>query len=124
MRKIISLFLLIILAGLTIISCSKKDAQSLQNNGGNNTNCDTANMTYSTHVKPILQNECTSCHAASNASGGIILDTYNGAKIVAENGKLIGAISHANGFIPMPLGRSKLSNCNINTISAWVNLPK
>jgi hypothetical protein len=40
---------------------------------------------------------------------------------VADNGKLVGAITHAAGFLPMPQSAPKLSDCNINKIKDWVN---
>jgi hypothetical protein len=123
MRRIFSLCLLGISTTVLVISCSKKNEATLQQppGGGNNGNCDTVNRTYSLHVQPLLQNTCNSCHSTAQASGGVILDTYTGARAVAVNGKLVGAISHASGFRPMPQGGTKFSDCNINIIRSWVN---
>lgn len=88
-------------------------------------NCDTSNVTYSASVVPILSASCYSCHGGSdanvNASGkGIRLDTYAGASTQAKNNKLPGSIQHLSGYVPMPLGGSKLIDCQINTILIWV----
>lgn len=83
--------------------------------------CDTLNMTYNSDIKPILDNNCISCHIASNPSGGVILDTYNQVKIVADNGKLWGSVNHQSGYSPMPQGGAKLGDCDLNKIKAWIN---
>lgn len=111
-----------VLSGLAIFlfivfSCSKKNEQEL---GAGNI-CETNNMTYSANIKPILESFCYSCHGRGLSQNGINFDTYAGVKAVADNGKLVGAISHASGFVPMPQSAPKLSDCNINRIKAWVN---
>src|SRR4051812_39550980 len=83
--------------------------------------CDTVNMTYSTDIQPILQANCYSCHGNGNIEGGITLDTYPSVKNVSEGGELIGTITHAAGYPPMPDGGGKLSDCDINKIKDWIN---
>ncbi|MBL7698330.1 MAG: cytochrome c [Chitinophagaceae bacterium] len=85
--------------------------------------CDTVNMEYAADVVPILQGNCYACHGANSNSGsfGRILEGYNNLKPYAESGTLIGVISHAQGFIPMPQNGPKLSECDINKIRSWVN---
>ena len=89
---------------------------------GNGNNCDTVNMEYLADVVPILQNNCYRCHGSNSNSGslGIVLEGYNNIKPYAESGTLIGVISHAQGFVPMPQDASKLSDCNINKIRSWI----
>lgn len=85
--------------------------------------CDTSNVTFSTTIQPMLQSYCYSCHSNSNASGngaGIKLENYTDVKTMAENGRLLGAISHDNGYSPMPKGGSKLSNCKILQTQVWI----
>ena len=121
--------LCLITLSVIIFSCSKSgDDTTGGNTGGNNTGggtnpgtCDTVNMQYTAHVKPILQGNCYSCHGNGQSNGGVTLDTYNGVKAVADNGKLIGVITHAAGYKPMPQGGAKLSDCNINKIRSWIN---
>ena len=100
-----------------VFSCSKKSEDEL--NGG--ATCDSANMKFTANIKPILQSFCFSCHGNGLSQNGINFDTYAGVKAVADNGKLVGAITHAAGFSPMPQNASKLSDCNINKIKDWVN---
>ena len=82
--------------------------------------CDTTIVTYSGSLKPILTANCTSCHSRPNPPLGVLLDEYSGVKEQAINGRLLGAITHSPGFIPMPQNTMKLSDCNIAKIKKWV----
>lgn len=85
--------------------------------------CDTSNVTFSTTIQPMLQSYCYSCHSNSNASGsgaGIKLENYSDVKAMADNGRLLGSISHENGYSPMPKGGSKLSDCKITQTQVWI----
>lgn len=86
-------------------------------------NCDTTKFTFAAAIVPILSNYCYSCHATASApgsGGGIILDTYNGVLIEAQNGKLLGDLQHASGYNYMPLGGAQLSECKITQVSKWI----
>src|SRR5687768_16717955 len=82
--------------------------------------CDTAVVTFSGSVKPILTANCTSCHSSPNPPLGVLLDEYSCVREQAINGRLIGVISHSPGFVPMPQNTQKLSDCHIATIKKWV----
>jgi len=86
-----------------------------------NTTCSTENITFSATIQPILQKNCLGCHSGATPSGNVNLSTYAGVQKVATNGKLVGVVSHAAGFIPMPQGGAKLSDCDITKIKEWVN---
>ncbi|MFN4298517.1 MAG: hypothetical protein ACK4EX_02175 [Thermaurantimonas sp.] len=86
-----------------------------------NAACDTSAVSFARDVQPILNNYCVSCHTAGSPSGGVVLNTYNGVKTVANNGKLLGSIFHQPGFYPMPPSGIKLDECKLKTIRAWVN---
>ena len=83
--------------------------------------CDTANVTYSTVVSKILQDNCMQCHSAAANMGSVNLEGHAQAKVYALNGKLYGVISHTPGFSPMPKGGNKLSDCDISRIKKWVD---
>jgi hypothetical protein len=90
--------------------------------GGGNNNCDTVNSEYMADVVPILTNNCYRCHGSTTSSGsmGIVLEGYNNLKPYAESGTLVGVITHAQGYTPMPEDGGKLSDCNINKIKSWI----
>jgi len=89
-------------------------------NTRNCSTCDTSQYTYSSTITTIMDINCTGCHSAGNASGGIDLSNYTGVKIVALDGRLVGAVTHAPGYSPMPMGAPMLSDCNITQIEKWV----
>jgi hypothetical protein len=120
MSKKARTFLSILTASiLLVIGCSKSSEDKLD--PPTQTSCDTANMTYSTDIKPILQANCYGCHGNGNTEGGVTLGSYESVKGVVDNGNLIGTITHAAGYPPMPDGGGKLSDCDINKIKAWIN---
>lgn len=83
--------------------------------------CDTVDVSYSAIVKPILDNQCVSCHNESNASGGVDLSTYTATKTYADNGKLVSSIKQDGSASAMPQGADKLDQCYIDRIESWVN---
>ena len=120
MRKLF--FYTLFLFSILLLSCSKSNEEDLnQNQGTNPSNCSTLNVSYSSDISPILQSNCNSCHSSLSPLGSVITDNYTGLKRIAENGLLIGTITHASGFSPMPLGTAKLSSCDIKKIKAWIN---
>lgn len=84
------------------------------------TACDTAAVTYSMTVVPVLSANCISCHGGSTPSAAIRLDTYAGVKQQVDNGRLLGSINQAVSYSPMPKDGTKLNNCNIAKIRIWV----
>lgn len=100
-------------------------AQWINEGAQNTTNCsfgcDTSLFTYSGAVQPILQLNCTGCHNNNTQNGGVNLSTYSGVQTVALNGKLAGSINWSQGYVAMPQGGQKLSDCNIQQITKWIN---
>lgn len=121
----VKLALLPVMVMLLVAGCYNDKADLLYpepTQPGGNT-CDTASMSYATHIKPITDQYCAtaSCHNGSVNAGGYNMSSYAGLKLTVTNNRLLGAINHQSGFSIMPQGMSKLSDCNINKITAWVN---
>lgn len=77
---------------------------------------------YSSTITTLLSaNGCIGCHSGTAPSGGINLSTHAAVKMVADNGKLYGAINHSPGYVPMPQGGGKLPACDIKKIKAWID---
>jgi hypothetical protein len=93
--------------------------QGAKNNACND--CDTAVFTYSGAIVPIINTYCKGCHNPSSLGGGIDVSTYANVKTIAANGKLMGSITHATGFIAMPQGGTKLSDCRIQQVQKWIS---
>jgi len=88
------------------------------------TTCDLTNVTFAANVKPILQASCYSCHSNSNAASsgaGIKIQNYADVLILANNGKLMGTVTHASGYQAMPQGGGKLTDCEINQLQKWID---
>ncbi len=81
----------------------------------------TGEITYSSFVRPIIENRCVSCHNADIPSGSVNLESYSGLTVQVENGRFVGAIKHRPGFAPMPQGETQLSDCNIEMIEIWIS---
>jgi len=78
-------------------------------------------LSYSSDILPILETNCYSCHQDASICGDVNLEGYNNLVIRVENGSLLGAIMHEEGWMPMPQGADKLSDSQIEKISTWVD---
>lgn len=83
--------------------------------------CETESVQYSDEVRLILDNSCMICHNAASNFGNIKLETYEQVVLRVEDGRLLGAIRHEEGYSPMPQGNPKLSDCQISQIEAWID---
>ena len=93
--------------------------------------CDSTNVSFSKNIKPILVNNCNSCHSTLNApnnGAGIALETYTD---IINSGYVDDSTTLANGgdggkFVTdvqsgkMPKSASKLSDCDATKIKNWV----
>lgn len=106
---------------VAVVACSKENEQNLTPPVIGVPACDTVNIKLAANVAPILNTYCYNCHGNGRAQGGVKLDVYAELKLWVNSGDLLGAITHATGYSPMPKGGSKLSDCDINKIKAWIN---
>lgn len=84
-----------------------------------NAGCDTANVTYTTHIQPIMTRACTGCHGVSSPSAGINLTDRAVVASMATSGRLYGSMAHRPGFAAMPPSGGKVDDCTLATIQAW-----
>jgi hypothetical protein len=114
-----------LLAVLILAGCYNDKADQLYPEPGTPTGpaCDTAAVSFTNTVKPILKQYCTdpNCHIGNGTTGSYLLNTHAGVMSSVNNNRLLGAIRQENGFVAMPQGSAKLSDCDINKITAWVN---
>jgi len=124
MKKIV----LSIIIGISLAGCYYDKADVINPNAAF-VSCDTTNVNYSTIASILSNNNCLNCHSGSAGSGGkIALDSYASAKASAVNGELLPSVRQdaacaacAANYQPMPLGGSKISDCNVNKIAAWIH---
>jgi hypothetical protein len=117
------IFSLSVCIGLT--GCYYDTEEELYPDSGSTT-CDTITVSYATDIVPIVSAKCSTpgCHAGVNAAAGIPLETHAGVKGFLDTDKalFISSIIWDGNASNMPKGSStKMSDCNINTIRAWIN---
>ncbi len=88
--------------------------------------CDTSTISYSKDIVPIVQNYCytpgAGCHDAYGAAtSGYNFTTYAGIQGVSLSRLLLGDINWASGNNEMPKNAAKLSACDINKFTRWIN---
>lgn len=82
--------------------------------------CDNT-ISYTTHVKRIIDNNCAlSCHSARNHAGGIDLSTYDLVKAEAQKPRFMGSLNQIGAFTPMPKKSPKLSDSTLLVLSCWI----
>jgi hypothetical protein len=103
------------------IACYYDNEEELYPDGGQPSTCDTASVTYSTKIQPLLQSKCYVCHSQAAALGSVIVEGYANARQYAISGQLYGSVNHGTGYSPMPQGGGKLPVCDIAAIKKWVD---
>ena len=117
MKSITSAFILFL---IIIFSCFYDSEESLYPVIGNI--CDTTNVTYTSSIVPLLQNNCLSCHSNINAAsqgGNVHLQDYT--DVNSNKTKILNSIKHLPGASPMPKGGAKLKDCLIQQVEIWIN---
>ena len=94
--------------------------QGAKNTVDCNCSCDATKFTYASIIQPLINSNCVGCHKPGSLGGNIDLTSYSLVKVQVDNGKLLGSVTHAVGYSPMPQG-SKLSDCQISQIQSWIN---
>ncbi len=117
-KKLGSLILLsFVIAGM--IACQKKS--STQTNHASAANCESkASITYTVHVKPIMEASCTNCHNNSRRADGISLSDFTNTKDAFMNHNALCTVHQSGGCSPMPRMAAKLSDETITTLDCWV----
>jgi uncharacterized membrane protein len=85
--------------------------------------CNTTNVSFSKDVKKIIDSRCIGCHSTVNyitIGGGVALEGFENVKTSADNGGLLGSITHDSGYSKMPKGSSKMDDCKIKQIKKWI----
>ena len=80
----------------------------------------TTSLSYSNDIIQILEKDCYICHNSQANFGNVSIDQHSKLMQYVNNGRLIGSIKHTSGFSPMPKGRTKLLDCEVAKIEAWI----
>ena len=111
-------FLLAALA-LLVHACYYDNEQDLYPAGGGGRGCDTLNLSFQTHVLPIMSNKCQSCHGSVSPSGNLSLMTH--AQIKAAEVKVRDRINRPSGDPLLMPTTGKLPICQIRQLELWYN---
>lgn len=83
--------------------------------------CDSLDILYSNDIVPLLQrNGCTESYCHGGGAAGYFLTDYVNTKSAAENPKFLRSIRHETGVSPMPKGRDKMSDEDIQMVECWI----
>jgi uncharacterized membrane protein len=92
--------------------------------GAKNVTCgvsvDTANVTFSKTINPLIQTNCVGCHKTGSVSGGVLLDSYANVKFYVDNKKMWGAMNYQSGYFAMPPSQ-KLTDCQLSVVQKWID---
>ncbi|SNC75346.1 Cytochrome C oxidase, cbb3-type, subunit III [Hymenobacter gelipurpurascens] len=105
---------------VALSACTYDSAEELLSQAPPAPACDSLAVTFAASVAPLLQQRCVSCHNTALRNGDVSLETYAQVQRVATDGRLVGVITHAQGYPPMPQNGPKLSDCEIARIRQWV----
>jgi uncharacterized membrane protein len=113
--KSLKLFLGFVLISSLFTNCTNDSASDLVGDIG------AGDATYTLDIKPIIDNNCIMCHAATPINGApMSLVTYEQVKDAILNRPLVEKISKAQGEPGMmPYGGTRLPQASINLIIKW-----
>jgi len=105
---------IVALFGLFIVACGDDDPPE--------ETCDTVDMRYTSDIASILNGSCavSGCHVDGSVT--FSMDDYTDALAAVQFNRIVGAINHETGFLPMPypVGSAKLDQCDIDKVTAWI----
>lgn len=116
MKKLFAPFLIIAVYLIFSAGCYYDNEEALYPDL--NGSCDTLNVTFSTTIATMLNNNCLSCHSDANAAfgGGVRLQS---AADVKANAAKIGLAIDQTGPKPMPPS-GKLRPCAVTQFKIWI----
>ena len=85
--------------------------------------CDTANVTYSGTIKPLLDQYCATsgCHNAPTPTGWDFTRHDRVKQAATVNNRLLRSITHSTGAAAMPKDMPKLDDCAIAKFRIWID---
>lgn len=84
------------------------------------TSCDTAAVTYTKSIQPLVSAQCTGCHGATSPSAGISLNDYASVRQSVEFGTFSSSVNWDSKVVSnMPKGGSKWSTCDLSKLRIW-----
>ncbi len=117
MKSIIKITLLIAAGAVIAQSCYYDNAEDLYQNVPKT--CDVSAVLYSADVRPILDQNCLSCHGPISPQAGLDLSSYD--KVKANVTKIRDRINRPiSDPQVMPQG-GPMPKCSIDQVTAWID---
>jgi hypothetical protein len=117
MKSILKISILMLSGAAIMHGCYYDNAEDLYQNFPKG--CDVSAVTYSLDVRPILDQNCGSCHGPIAPQAGLDLSTYD--KVKANVTKIRDRINRPiSDPLVMPQG-GPMPQCNIDKVTAWID---
>jgi len=84
-------------------------------------NCDSTIFSFSGAIQPMINKYCKGCHNSTLSSGGYNFETHSGVLTAVASNRILGALNHEPGYVSMPRGGTKLSDCEISQFRKWID---
>lgn len=87
---------------------------------------------YATHIQPVFDQHCVSCHGATKAENGLRLDSYDGVMKGTQFGRIVTPGQPANSAlvsvlrgtadpsIQMPHGGNRIDQQSVQNVVLWI----
>ena len=82
--------------------------------------CDTADVTFSGTIVPLIQQRCLGCHSGNDPSGELNFDNWQTLSAVADDGRLRSSVTHDPEGEPMPPNAPRLPLCEVRKFILWI----
>lgn len=82
--------------------------------------CDTASVTFSGNLFPLISNACLACHSGASPNGGVNLSTHGGVSGAVAYSNLMACIRQEPGVEAMPPAGNPLSDCQVRMFEIWI----
>ena len=117
MTKTLKTFLFFTVA-ILVTSCAynKEQLPSPENGGGGNAPYNGPIITYTSHVKTIIDNNCIGCHSGGQPPN---LTTYSGVQAQAATGRILARVINGSPSFMPPSG--SLPQADIDTVQFWLD---
>ena len=82
-------------------------------------NNDVALVRYTENIKPIMDNNCVSCHGTTNPNSGLSLTNYSQVRQAVLNNGLINRISRTSGDPQLMPTTGRMPQQTIDLVNQW-----
>ena len=82
--------------------------------------CDTYLTSFSSHIEPLVAQNCMGCHSGDSPDGGLALTTYAEIRSAAFSGAIEDRVNRGSGDAQLMPPNGPLSSCNLEYLTFWI----